>query len=320
MNKLPSSPKIDLSVIILNYNTKNYLTSCLDSISKSDLKNYNVEILIPDNSSSDNSFTDAENQFGQKNTPHLKFKFIPLQENKGFAAGNNAALSHLAGSSPLVLFLNPDTTVEPDTFSKMISFFNNNSKVDAATCYITLAVTGRLQPESHRGFPTPLNTFWHFFGFGLPKLFPKSKIFNGYFMGHLDYSKVQKIEACVGAFLMVRRSVGDAVGWWNEKYFFYGEDLDFCYKLHQKGYSLYFNPDAKITHYQGISSGIKSHSQKISQASRQTKLRTAQASTNAMKIFYQENLINNYPKLLRGLVWAGIGLLEQYRLFKARYL
>jgi GT2 family glycosyltransferase len=138
-------------------------------------------------------------------------------------------------------------------------------------------------------------------------------------MEYLDYSKIQKINACVGAFIMLRRQVGESVGWWNEKYFFYGEDLDLCYKLHQKNYQLYYYPYCQITHYQGISSGIINQSQNLSPASRQTRIRSALASTQAMRIFYQENLFQKYPLILRYLVLFGINILELFRVTKAKY-
>jgi GT2 family glycosyltransferase len=119
---------------------------------------------------------------------------------------------------------------------------------------------------------------------------------------------------------MLKREVGQKVGWWNEKYFFYGEDLDFCYKLKQNGFKLYFNPNFKITHFQGISSGIKSTTKDINQANRSTKIRSAQASTQAMRIFYKENLLSNYPAPLKVFVMSGIKLLEWQRVFKAKYL
>lgn len=313
---MPKSAKtIDLSVIILNYNSGKYLLNCLKSIDRSDFSKYSVEIIIVDNLSTDNSFTSILPFL--KNTK-LDYKLLPLKTNSGFSAGNNQGVKISNKNSRYVLFLNPDTTVETDTFSKMIKFFDQNPHVDAATCHINLVATGKLQPESHRGFPNPLNTFWHFFSFGIPKLFPKSKFFNGYFMGHLDYTKTQPIDCCVGAFIMMKRSVGQTLGWWNEKYFFYGEDLDLCYKLHQKGYSLYFYPGTKINHYQGVSSGIIDKSKNISKASIETKIRSAKASTQAMRIFYQENLISQYPKFLHWFIWQGINLLEFYRIAKIK--
>jgi hypothetical protein len=307
-----------LSVVILNFNAKDYLKKCLQSIKKSKLAYYSIEVIIADNASTDNSFKLSKTV--KSNHPNIKFIFRNNSGNIGFAAGNNEGLSATNPNSKYVIFLNPDTTVENDTFRKIIDFFEHHPDVDAATCNLILALTGKTQPECHRGFPTPWNAFCHFFGFGLPKLFPHTKFFNGYFLGHLDYSKVQKIEACVGAFIMLKREVGQSINWWNEKYFMYGEDLDLCWQLKQKGYNLYFYPGCKTIHYQGVSSGIIAHSQKISSASRITKARSALATTSAMRIFYRENLIKNYPRSLHWLVWLGIDILEKYRLFKAKFL
>lgn len=317
MKTLPKNNPV-LSVVILNFNTKDYLKKCLESISQSNTGNYPIEVIVADNASTDDSFDQAQKI--KNNNHQINFVFHQNKGNIGFAAGNNEAQKASNPHSKYVLFLNPDTTVETDTFRKMIDFFETHPHVDAATCNVILVLTGQTQPESHRGFPTPWNAFCHFFGFGLPKLFPKSKLFNGYFSGHLDYSQIQKIDACVGAFIMVKRKVGDNINWWNEKYFMYGEDLDFCWQLKQKNYGLYFFPDCKIYHYQGVSSGIIKHSQKIATKSRETKVRSAKATTNAMRIFYRENLISNYPPFLRAIVWTGIDFLEKYRIFRAKYL
>ena len=303
-----------LSIVILNYNAGTFLSECLLSITKSTLK-HPFEIVVVDNASTDNSLKLAKKV--PVNSDQITVSFLELDQNIGFSAGNNRGLKLISPHSKYVLFLNPDTTVNPDTLDGMVDYFEAHPQVDAATCHVTLALTGQLQPECHRGFPTPWNTFWHFFGFGLPKLFPNSKIFNGYFMGHLDYTKPQLIDCCVGAFLMIKKSVGNSIGWWNEKYFMYGEDLDLCYQLRKNKFSLYFIPYFKITHYQGISSGIK---KTRSLANRETKIRSAKATTAAMRIFYQENLIQNYPPFLRWIVWRGIDLLDLYRLFKAKYL
>ena len=304
--------KIDLSIIILNYNSGSYLQRCLQSISDSQIGDYQIETIIADNCSTDNSIALS------RKVKNANTKYLLLKTNKGFANGNNQGLKISDPNSKYVLFLNPDTFVQSNTFKTMLDFFTDNSQVDAATCYIKLVKTGQMQPECHRGFPTPWRSFCYFTG--LYKLAPKSAWLNGYFLGNLDTTKVHPIEACVGAFLMVKRTVGEKIGWWNEKYFFYGEDLDFCYQLHQHGYQLYFNPDCQISHFQGISSGLKNQTKKITQANRTTKVRVAQASTNAMKIFYQENLFKNYSPLTRGLVLIGIKLLELKRVFKAKYL
>jgi GT2 family glycosyltransferase len=191
----------------------------------------------------------------------------------------------------------------------MIDYFDNHPEVDAATCNVILALTGKTQLESHRDFPTPTNAFLHFSGISSHQ----------YFMQHLDYTKVQQINCCVGAFLMMKYNVGKTIGWWNEKYFMYGEDLDFCYKLKTHQFKLFFIPFFRTIHYQGVSSGLIKTKSKT-QASRNTKVRSALAQTNAMRIFYQENLLNNYPALTQPLILLGIKLLEIYRVFKAKYL
>lgn len=303
---------MDLSIIILNYNSRDYLKKCVESIGKSNIGNYQYEVIVVDNSSTDNSIELAK----QSKIPNTKY--LVLNTNQGFAHGNNQGLKEINPKTRFVLFLNPDTIVQKNTFKKMIEFFDENKNVDAATCQIDLALTGKMQPECHRGFPTPWNSLCHFSA--LSKLFPNSKLFAGYFLGHLDKSIPHQIDACVGAFLMVKKAVGDKVEWWNEKYFFYGEDLDFCYQLKQQHFNLYFNPNCKITHFQGVSSGLISKSKHLSKASRETKTRVAKASTQAMRIFYQENLFKNYSPFTRILVMFGIKLLEIQRIFKAKYL
>ena len=303
---------MDLSVIILNYNSADYLKKCLESIINSDIGNYQYEVIVIDNCSPDNSIEIA------KSVKSSNIKYLELKNNLGFAHGNNQGLNEINSKTRFVLFLNPDTIVQKDSFKNMIKFFDQNEKVDAATCQINLALTGEMQPECHRGFPTPWNSLCHFSG--LSKLFPHSKIFSGYFLGYLDKTIPHQIDACVGAFLMVKKRVGDKVKWWNEKYFFYGEDLDFCYQLKKQHFNLFFNPNCKITHFQGVSSGLISKSKHLSKASRETKIKVAKASTNAMRIFYQENLFSNYSAPVRFLVMTGIKMLEFQRVFKAKYL
>lgn len=303
---------MDLSIIILNYNSSEYLKKCLESIKKSDIDNYQYEIIVVDNNSTDDSINLS------KTIKIPNTRYLLLNTNKGFAHGNNQGLTVSNPKSKYVLFLNPDTIVSKDTLKKMINFFDQNKQVDAATCRIDLVLTKKMQPECHRGFPTPWRSFCYFSN--LIKLFPKSKLFSGYFLGHLDLTVPHPIEACVGAFLMVKREVGQAIKWWNEKYFFYGEDLDFCYQLKQHKYHLYFYPGTKIFHFQGVSSGIINQSKHLSAASRQTKIMVAKASTQAMRIFYQQNLFKNYNFLTRFLVMQGINLLEMKRIIKAKYL
>lgn len=306
-----------LSIIILNFNSSNYLSKCLLSLENS-ITNYKFEVIVVDNASTDDSVLKIDKFKNSIKIKNYKLKIIYSKVNLGFSAGNNIGIKKTDPKSNYLLFLNPDTIVNPDTIEKIVSFMEKNPQASASTCKIILAKIGQIQPECHRGFPTPWRSFCYFSG--LSKLFPNSKLFSGYFLGHLDLSKTHPIEACVGAFILIRRPVGDTIGWWNEKYFFYGEDLDLCYQLHKHNYKLFYYPHCSIIHYQGISSGIKNQSKKLSKASRQTKIYSAKASTSAMRIFYQQNLFSKYSPLTKFIVNIGINLLEFIRVFKAKYL
>ena len=118
---------------------------------------------------------------------------------------------------------------------------------------------------------------------------------------------------------MVKRSVGEKVNWWCPEYFFYGEDLDFCYQLQKNGYQLWYNPATQITHFQGISSGLKKHTLQQSSATKTTKVKIARASTQAMRIFYRRNYFKDYNFLTKMLVKQGINLLELFRVTRAQF-
>lgn len=296
--------KIDLSIIILNYNIRDLLRDCLQSVDRATKNNFAYETIVIDNASTDGSAAMIKKKFP-------KVRLIESKKNSGFAAGNNLGIPQAGGR--YLLFLNPDTVVPPETLSVMIGFMDGNPKAGAATCRIELA-NGHLDDACHRGFPTPWNAFCHFSG--LEKIFPKIKLFSGYSLGYLSLDSIHEIDSGCGAFLIVRRLVGEETGWWDEDYFFYGEDLDFCYRIKKAGWQIFYVPGTKIIHYKGASSGIKKHSQKISTANRETKLRSARASTQVMRIFYQKHYRDQYSKMVNWLVLKGIDLMEKIRTAK----
>ena len=298
--------KIDLSVVILNYNTQALLKDCLESIEKSQLKKYQIEIIVVDNASTDQSVTMVKKEF-------KKVKLIQSQKNVGFSAGNNLAVSEISGR--LVLFLNPDTKVMADTFVTMIEYLDQNPQAGIVTCRVELP-DGRLDYPCHRGFPTPLNAFIYFSG--LVKLFPQNKFFGGYTLSYLSLDQVHEIDACSGAFLLIRKDLGQKLDWWDEDYFWYGDDLDFCYRVKKNGFKVMFVPKTKIIHYRGAASGIIKHSQKVTTADKRTKINSMKASTQAMLIFYQKHYRRKYSTLVFWLVLKGIKLLEIFRLLKVK--
>lgn len=294
---------VDLSIIILNFNARDYIIDCIHSIEKSKWGKYKWELIIVDNASSDGSVEALKNL--QKD---IDFKLIINKKNLGFSKGNNLGVPH--AKCRYILFLNPDTKVNPDTLSYMIKFMDDFPDAGASTCEIKLA-SGQLDEASHRGFPTPWNALCHFSG--LEKAFPKSRFFSGYRLGHLSRNTVHEIEALSGAFMMVRQEAGEQVGWWDEDYFLYGEDIDFCYRLKQAGWKIMYVPEVSIIHYWGISSGMKKETRELSVATKVIRLRAAKASAQAMRIFYKKHYTKRYPTPIMWPVNAGIWLLEKYR-------
>lgn len=303
--KLMANKKINLSIVIVNYKTKDLLFRCLTSIFKSQLKDIEIEVIVVDNASEDETVLLLKNNFKQV---HL----IENKENFGFARANNQAIRIAKGN--YILLLNPDTEIFPDTLSIMFKFMEEHPDVGVSTCYVKLKRNGLLDDACHRGFPTPWNAFCHFSG--ISKLFPRSRLLNGYHLGYCNLDRVHEIDSCVGAFMLIRNEVGSAVGWLDEDYYWYGEDLDFCYKVKQRGWKTMFVPDTKIIHWKGASSGIRNESQPISTASKETKIKSALASTQAMRIFYQKHYLKKYPKILTSLVLLMITLLEKKRIAK----
>ena len=298
--------KIDLSIVILNYNTKDFLRDCLRSIEKAEKKKLNIEIIVIDNASRDDSVKMVKKEFP-------KVKLIVNRKNLGFSAGNNKGIIQASGK--YVLILNPDTLFSKDTLVLMFQYMEINNEVGVSNCRVELP-DGKLDLVCHRGFPTPWRAFCHFSG--LEKIFPRSKYFSGYVLGHLPLNKIHPIDSGTGAFLYVRKKAGDEIGWFDEDYFWYGEDLDFCYRLKQKKWRVMYVPDTKILHYRGASSGILKHSKKISTASPETRKMAARASTEAMRTFYNKHYRQKYPFFITSTVLFTVSLLEKLRLLKSR--
>jgi len=288
---------LDLSIIIVSYNTREFLKECIASIVKN-VKKISYEIIIIDNASTDGT---AES---------IKYKNIKMILNKGnvgFSRANNQGIK-ASQESRYVLFLNPDTVIQDQTIEKMLEFMDAHKDVGASTCKLVMT-NGKIDDATHRGFPTPWNAFSHFSG--LEKLFPKSKLFAGYSLGWMNFNSVHRIDVLAGAFMLVRRIAGDEVKWWDEDYFFYGEDIDFCYMLKQKGWKIYYVPSVSIIHYKGVSGGIKAVSKEITTASKETKKRATKSRFSAMRIFYKKHYEKKYPWIVNLMVNVGISVREK---------
>ena len=286
---------IDLSIVIVSYNTKNFLEICIESI-KNTSKGFTYEIVVVDNASSDGSSEMIKENFKD-------VLLIANKENLGFSKANNLGVKKTNGR--YVLFLNSDTEVYENTLNTMIKFMDKTKEAGAATCKLELP-SGKIDDASHRGFPTPWNSFLHFSG--ISKALGNTKLFGGYNLGYLNLNETHEIDALAGAFMLVRREAGEQVGWWDEDYFFYGEDLDFCFMLKQKGWKIYYVPSVSILHHKGISGGIKKHSKEISTADEGTRIKSQKERFRAMKLFYKKHYERKYPWIITRLVYIGISV------------
>lgn len=227
---------IDVSVVILNYNTRDLTRACLSTLLSSDLGPYTMEVIVCDNGSGDGSLEMIAKEFPQ-------VVRIANGKNLGFAAGNNPGIRKAGGR--YVLLLNTDTETPKDTIREMIRFMDEHPDAGASTCKLLLP-DGTMDPACHRGFPTPWVSLTYLTK--LEKLFPKSRLFGEYHQGYKDLSSVHEVDCIVGAFFLVRRDVIDAVGLLDEEYFMYGEDIDWCYRIRKAGWKIYFNPNVTLLH------------------------------------------------------------------------
>ncbi len=231
---------MELSIVIVSFNVRYFLESCLYSVFKA-LEGVEGEVIVVDNNSVDGTLRMLGEKFSQ-------VKLISNRENTGFAKACNQGIAVARGR--YVLLLNPDTLIEETTLVKSIRFMDEHPDAGALGVKM-IDGKGKFLPESKRALPTPAVAFYKIFGLG--SLFPRSKTFNRYYLGHLDENKTHAVEVLTGAFMLLRKEVLDKVGGLDEDYFMYGEDIDLSYRITQAGYKNYYFPETTIVHYKGES-------------------------------------------------------------------
>lgn len=243
----------DISVIIVNYNVKDYLLQCLRSIDAS-VGGVQTEIIVVDNDSHDGSVAELKPLF-----PHVRW--IALDENIGFGRANNVGLDHATGR--YVLYLNPDTIVGADTLAVMQRYLDEHPRTGIAGCKV-LNPDGSFQVACRRGLPTPWVSFCKLFG--LQSLFPSSKLFAGYNLTYLPIDATYPVDALIGAFMIGRADILRSLGGFDPAFFMYGEDIDLCYRVQKAGYGVTYVHTTSIVHYKGES--------------------TKRSSINEVRVFY----------------------------------
>lgn len=231
---------LQLSIIIVNYNVKHFLEQCLYSV-RAATKGMGAETIVIDNLSTDNSLAYLQPKFPE-------VRFIANKENTGFGKACNQGF--LLSTGKYILFLNPDTIVPEDCFTKCISFFESHPDAGAIGVKM-IDGSGKFLKESKRAFPSPMTSLYKLFG--LSQLLPRSKTFSRYHLGHLDENENNEVDVLAGAFMMIRKDVLEKVGCFDEIFFMYGEDVDLSYRIQKAGYKNYYVADTRIIHFKGES-------------------------------------------------------------------
>ncbi|MCA0380870.1 MAG: glycosyltransferase family 2 protein [Bacteroidetes bacterium] len=271
---------MQLSIIIVNYKVRLFAEQCLASLRLA-TKHLQAEIFVVDNNSDDGSVAYLQPLFPE-------VTFIAKAHNIGFACANNDALWRCKGE--YVLFLNPDTIVAEDALSTSVAYMQVHPRCGGLGIQM-LDGAGRFLPESKRGFPSPATSLYK--QLGLYKLFPTSPRFARYYMGHLPQHTTAEVDVLAGAYMLVRKSVLDAIGGFDEKFFMYGEDIDLSYRIKQAGfYNAYF-ADAAIIHFKGESTAKGS-------------MNYVRVFYQAMQLFVQKHFQGSGAFLYRSLLYLGI--------------
>jgi N-acetylglucosaminyl-diphospho-decaprenol L-rhamnosyltransferase len=313
----------NLAIIIVNYNTRDLLAACLESVYAS-RTGVAYHVLVVDNLSSDGSAEMVQARFPQAT-------LIVSDRNGGFGYANNLALRWLAqqtalptsgtsshnlrisgpargeqprtevpeqGHSPYtlpcdhVLFLNPDTVLPPDALEATVEFLEGHARVGIVGPKV-VKLDGTLDLACRRSFPTPASSFFKLTG--LSKLFPRSRMVARYNLTYLSDDETAEVDSVMGAYMLVRSKALEEAGLFDERFFMYGEDLDLAFRIKARGWKVVYYPAVEVLHHKGASSRKQSE-------------RSIREFYRAMRIFYKKHYAPHYNGVINAVVQLGITL------------
>ena len=273
---------VDLTIVIVNYKVKEYVSNLLSSIRKAqgDLA---IQVFVVDNDSGDGSIDYLRNR-------HPDVSYIQNHENVGFGKANNQAIQKARGTYTLII--NPDTLVSEDTFSTLIAHMEADPTCGAVGCKI-LNPDGTYAPESKRSVPTIWAALTKLLG--LHAIFPKSKLFGKYYMSWLKEDETAQVPVLSGSFMLWRTHLLQSLGGFDERFFMYGEDIDLCYRVQSTDYHIDYMPDTSIIHYKG-------------ESTKKGDLRYIRIFNEAMYLFFDKHHSSKYSALFKGVIFSAIWL------------
>lgn len=237
---LNTSPSIDVSILVVSYNTRAMTLAALDSVMR-ETRDVGYEIIVVDNASADGS---ADAIAKHSTRP----KLIALQDNIGFGRANNLAAEHARGD--YILLLNPDTVVTGGAIDRLVAFARANKRA-LIWGGRTVFADGSLNPASCWGRITPWNLLTR--ATGLTGLFPRSELFNSEAYGGWPRDTVREVDIVSGCFLLIPRPIWLALGGFDPAFFMYGEEADLCLRARRMGARPLVTPEATIVHHGGAS-------------------------------------------------------------------
>ncbi|HEX8218811.1 MAG TPA: glycosyltransferase family 2 protein [Chloroflexia bacterium] len=314
----------NLAIIVVNYNTRDLLDACLESVFAAQTS-FPFHVIVVDNRSSDGSLDLVARRYPQAT-------LISSDRNGGFGYANNLALRwlasldrlpssgtngralHLSGTSPTspssqppaevpatsnspfrfpcdyVLFLNPDTVLPPSAFEQTVRFLEEHPQAGVVGPKV-VKLDGTLDLACRRSFPTPASSFFKLTG--LSKLFPNSKLVSRYNLTYLGDDDTAEVDSVMGAYMLVRGRALEQAGLFDERFFMYGEDLDLAFRLKQRAWQVFYYPAVSVLHHKGASSRKQSG-------------RSIREFYRAMHVFYQKHYARTSPGIINAVITLGI--------------
>lgn len=276
------SHSVDITLIIVNYNVKEYLANLLYSVDRAK-HNLSLQIIVVDNDSRDGSLSYLKPRF-----PGVEF--IANAKNVGFGSANNQAIKIAKGK--YTLLVNPDVLISENTLVTLYEHMENNPGTGACGCKI-LNPDGTFAPESRRSVPTPANALWKVLG--LTNLFPENRRFSEYYLGWMNPDEQGKVPVLSGSFMFFRTDLLQKLEGFDERFFMYGEDIDLCYRVAKEGYDIDYVPSTSIIHYKG-------------ESTKKDNLRYVITFNKALYQFFDKHYSYGYTLFFRMLIYTGIVL------------
>lgn len=280
----------DLGIVIVNWNTCDYLRKCLETVFASE-GDFTYQVVVVDNASTDDSADVVRTDYPQ-------VTLIVNADNEGYPRANNRGLRELGfrgagdvdkNAPRYALLLNPDTELPRDGLCQMVEYMDNHPDVGVAGPKLVLE-DGSLDKACRRGFPTPAVSFYHYAG--LAKAFPKSARFGRYNMTFADPDTEIEVDSVVGAYMQVRREAIEQVGLLDDVFFMYGEDLDWAYRIKKSGWKVMYYPQVVVKHIKRA-------------ASRKSK-KAQFEFWRAMLIFYRKHYRAQTPLWLHSMILTAL--------------